>query len=452
MAEPITIVGGGCTGPLMALMLARRGYPVELFERRPDVRHTQVSAGRSINLALAARGLVALQHAGVFEQVAPLLMPMRGREIHEVDGATRFMPYSQHPDEMIWSVERTALNRTLTLAAEARGATFHFQHALTHIDIASGHLDFENQATGQMIRRPMDRLIAADGANSSIRRAMIHAGLTDMSEDVLPHRYKELTIPPGPSGAHPLRADALHVWPRGGYMLIALPNPDGSFTATLFMAAKDEQASFEQLDSADTIDRFFRTQFPDAHALMPALTREFQTHPTGTMSTVRVGRWHVDGRVLLIGDAAHAIVPFHGQGMNCGFEDCRVLDALLADTADLNDCFARFAALRQDNTDAIARMALENYIEMRDTVRDPRFALKQALAVALAHRRAEQFIPRYSMVSFRPDIPYAVAEHRGQLQHQLIEQALFGHDTLQSVDWAATEASIDRLLPPISAA
>ena len=455
MSDSITVVGGGCTGPLMALLLARRGFEVDIFERRPDVRLEQSARGRSINLALAARGLNALTHAEMIDQVRPLLMPMRGREIHLLDGTRQFLPYSQHPDELIWSVERGALNRTLTLAAEASGARFHFEHALTQVDVDTGRMHFKNLANDDTLERPLHRVIAADGAHSMIRAAMTRAGRASSREDVLPHRYKELTIPPDVLGLPRLRADALHIWPRGGYMLIALPNPNGSFTATLFMSASDSQPNFTQLDSASAIDGFFAEQFPDAHVLMDDLVMEFQRHPEGLMSTIHVDHWHLGEKALLIGDAAHAIVPFHGQGMNCGFEDCRVLAELLdggTDTpTDWGRVFEQFEILRRDNAAAIARMALENYIEMRDTVRDPRFSLKKELALELERRKPTQFIPRYSMVSFRADIPYAVAEQRGALQNELMDAALAGHDSIDALDWPMIEAAVDRRLPPINA-
>jgi kynurenine 3-monooxygenase len=449
MNDTVTILGAGCTGPLLATLLAARGHAVRIYERRPDGRRVEQPAGRSINLALAARGLAGLERAGLADAVRPLLMPMRGRLIHELDGRTRFLPYGQRPQELLWSVGRAALNHVLVEAAERRGVEIHYEHACTGADFAAGTLQIHDLRGGRGFDVPLDPVIGADGAGSALRQAMVRAGLATAREEFLEHGYREIAVPPGPNGEHRMDPGSLHIWPRGGFMLIALPNTDGSFTATLFLSAAGEGANFAKLDSAAAVTDFFREQFADVLPLIPDLAEQFARNPVGRMGTLYAAPWQVDGRALLVGDAAHAIVPFHGQGMNCAFEDCRVIDDLLGGGADWPAAFARFDALRRDDTAAIARMALENYVEMRDTVRDPRFALRKEVSLELESRHPERFIPRYSMVMFHSEIPYAEAERRGAVQSQLLEEALGSATRLGEVDWARADAAILERLPPV---
>ncbi len=451
MTEPITILGAGCTGPLLATLLAERHAAVRIFERRPDVRRMRLAGGRSINLALAARGLAGLERAGLMDAIRPLLVPMRGRIVHDLAGGTRFLPYGQRPHELLWSVPRLGLNRVLTDAAEARGVEFHFEHAARRADFDKGTLELEDLANGRRFEVAMSPVFGADGAGSTLRSAMVAAGRGSAREEALEHLYKEISIPARADGSHVFDPGALHIWPRGGYMLIALPNVDGSFTATLFLAASGGPVSFAALTSGRAVREFFAAQFGDVLPLVPDLESEFTANPTGHMSTIYAAPWRVGGQALLVGDAAHGIVPFHGQGMNCAFEDCRVLDDLIALGGDWSEVFARFDELRREDTLAIARMAVENYTEMRDTVRDPVFALQKELSLELERRQPDRFIPRYSMVMFHDEIAYAEAERRGALQSVLLEEATRGHLSLGDIDLNALETAVVKRLSPVSA-
>jgi kynurenine 3-monooxygenase len=450
MSDPVVVLGGGCTGPLLGLLLARRGHTVRLYERRADARRVSLPAGRSINLALAARGIAALERAGVMAAVRPLLVPMRGRMVHDLAGEPRFLPYGQRPHELLYAVSRADLNRVLVDAAEDAGVEFHFEHACRGADFARGQVEIEDLAAGLRFELPLAPVLAADGSGSALRHAMVAAGLASAREETLAHRYKELTIPAGRDGRHPLPLGALHIWPRGGHMLIALPNVDGTFTATLFLPADGDPVSFAAVAEPAAARRLFERDFADVLALVPDLEAQYAANPVGRMSTIYAAPWHTGGRALLIGDAAHAIVPFHGQGMNCAFEDCRVLDDLLAATPDWETRFARFDALRREDTAAIARMAIENYTEMRDTVRDPSFALQKELSLELERRHPDRFIPRYSMVMFHSEIPYAEAERRGAIQARLLDAATRGCSRLADVDLPRLEAAIADQLAPIT--
>ena len=454
LKRSMTVLGAGCAGPLLGIVLARRGIDVTLHEGRADPRVRGRSGGRSINLALAARGLRALDAAGLRSAVEELLVPMRGRMLHEVDGSQTFMAYGRRPEEFIWAVARGALNECLLDAAERSGVRIRFGERCVEADFRTGTLQFD---TGDGSRQelpfsPDSPLIATDGARSIVRRGMEEANLTQLREDVLDHGYKELTVPAAADGSYRMEREALHIWPRGGFMLIALPNTDGSFTATLFLARSGPSPSFATLDTAERVMAFFTAEFPDVTALMPDLAAQFLDNPAGSMSTLHVSRWHSDKGALLIGDAAHGIVPFHGQGMNCAFEDCTVLDGLLPDARDWNAAFTEFAARRPSDTEAIARMAVENYGEMRDTVRDPGFKLQKKLSLELEARHPTRFIPRYSMVSFHPEIPYSEAERRGAIQQRILVTALRGHADLSALDYAAIDAMIHSELEPLRAA
>jgi len=448
----VTLVGGGCAGPLLAVMLASRGLGVTLHERRCDPRAGQAEAGRSINLALAARGLHALECAGLRADIEDLLVPMRGRLLHAPDGTTSFMPYGRTPDEFIWSISRRDLNDRLLSAAERCGVDIRFNDRCVGVDFSQGTVSFQglDDRITTTPFAPNAPLLATDGARSAIRSAMQTAGCTSVDEDVLSHAYKELLLPAGAKGAYQIQKEALHIWPRGNYMLIALPNTDGSFTLTLFLERTGAHPSFESLASEAVIQEFFNTQFADAAALIPDIAQQFMQNPTGHMSTVRTTEWSHQSGALLLGDAAHAIVPFHGQGMNCAFEDCSVIGEQLAAGSDWPHLLETFTARRKPNTDAIARMAIENYEEMRNTVRDPAFFLQKKLSAVLEERHPGRFIPRYSMVSFHADIPYSEAERRGAIQQDIVRQALEGRSDLGAIDYRMLDAvvmtSLDMLL------
>jgi kynurenine 3-monooxygenase len=440
---PVNIVGAGLAGALLAVLLARRGCHVALHERRPDPRQSQPERGRSINLALAARGMRALEHAGVLERIRPLLIPMRGRMIHELSGKVTLQGYGQREHEVIYSVGRGELNRVLIEAAVSHpGVTVTFNQQCLGAEPVRNVLRLRDQLTGAERELALTPTIATDGAGSAVRSSLAACGLVSVREEWLDHDYKEFTIPAS-GGQHALQREALHIWPRGGFMLIALPNTDGSFTATLFLARSGGAASFAALTSSDVVAQFFAREFPDAVALMPDLRAEFARHPQGQLGSVHAAPWHLEGQLLLLGDAAHAIVPFHGQGMNAAFEDCLALDALLDAHESWEAVFAQFEAVRRPNAAAIAQMAVENYTEMRDTVLDARYLRRKAIAMGLERRFPERFIPRYSMVMFHPEIPYAEALRRGAVQAQILAEL----DTREDRDGLAEELVSERLTP-----
>jgi kynurenine 3-monooxygenase len=409
-AAGVNIVGAGLAGSLLAILLARRGIEVTVYERRADPRGASLDSGRSINLALAARGIRGLERAGVLERVMPLTIPMRGRMVHEHDGSTELQMYGVRPNEVIYSVSRAALNRTLIEAADSfENVELEFGQSALGLGPGGNSLELRDEATGRVYTAAAQPTIATDGAGSPVRHALEARGVARVREEFLDHDYKELTIPPT-AGGYALEPEALHIWPRGGFMLIALPNLDRTFTATLFLSRHGPN-SFEELQGADDVDAFFQREFPSARALMPELNPEFLEHPQGQLGTVYTEGWHAAGDVLLLGDAAHAIVPFHGQGMNCAFEDCVELDELLARGSSTSAVFAEFERRRKPNTDAIARMALENYVEMRETVLDPEYRRRKAEAQARA-RQDPNALSRYAMVMFHPEISYAEALRR----------------------------------------
>jgi kynurenine 3-monooxygenase len=420
--EVIAIVGGGPVGALLAILLARAGRKVRVFERRDDPRRCAPERGRSINLSLSARGLRALERAGVRARIEPQLVVMPGRLLHATDGSTRFLRYSQFPHEVHYSISRTLLNRLLIEAAAATpGVELEFGWRCIDADPQAGSLRLREEHSGTQRDVAAAAIIGADGAGSAVRAALERRGLCQASEEPLGHDYKEIEIA-ALDGRPQLQLEALHVWPRGEFMLIALPNADGSFTATLFLP-RTGPGSFAALGDAAAVAGFFAREFPDVPPLVPDLAAQFAAHPQGRLATLHCWPWHA-GAVLLTGDAAHAIVPFHGQGLNCGFEDCVLLEQLAAEPGPLATVFERFEHQRLPNTDAIAAMAVENYQEMRDSVRDPRFAERRALAERIERMFPERFIPRYSMVMFHAEIPYAEARRRGALQERLLDTLL----------------------------
>ncbi len=440
-AETVAIIGGGLAGSLLAILLARRGLAPVVIERSAPFSSTAPPRGRSINLALAARGIAALKRAGVFGAVEELLIPMRGRMLHDERGGQRFVPYGQQRGELIHSVSRGALNVTLYELASLRyGVEYRFRHECVDFDTASGSAVVASPHGRGPLRAAVS--IAADGAGSAARRALRNAGAIEASEAALDHGYKEFTVPAGRDGDFALDPDALHIWPRGDFMLIALPNLDRSFTATLFMPLHGN-SSFASL-RANGIMAFFAANFPDALRLMPDVEADWAHHPTGRLGTVYCRPWRFKDRIVLIGDAAHAIVPFHGQGMNAAFEDCVELDELVAEHgSDWNRILGEFEARRADNARAIAEMALENYRVMRDQVRGDDYRLRTEVAFELEHRFPGRFIPRYSMVMFHPEISYAEAQQRGAAQDDLLGKLIGDARTLDDVDFEVARGLID---------
>jgi kynurenine 3-monooxygenase len=443
----VTIIGAGLVGSLLATLLAQRGLRVEVFERRPDPRVHGFLGGRSINLALAERGLNALRHAGVADDVLQQAVMMRGRMVH-ADGAANLQRYGRDDSEVIWSVSRGDLNMLLMDAAERAGASLHFDAALAEADFANGTITLADTA-GARREHPSAMLLGCDGAGSALRAAMARS--LDLGERVEPlgHGYKELEIPPGKESPFAIEPHALHIWPHGHYMCIALPNAQGSFTVTLFLPNEGPYPSFATLPDVRAARAFFEEQFPDALALMPTFDEDWRAHPVGQLATLYLDHWHLDGRALLLGDAAHAIVPFHGQGMNAGFEDAAELaDLLQAQPDDPAAVFARFQRARKPNADAIAAMALENYVEMRDGVADPHYLLKREATAALTARAPTHFMSRYRMVSFT-HLPYAYCLQRGREQDALLESLLAGKSRIEELDLDAAAARVRAELPPL---
>jgi kynurenine 3-monooxygenase len=410
----VAIVGAGLTGPLLAIFLARRGHQVTLYERRPDPRRADLDAGRSINLALSVRGIDALERAGLADAVLAKALPMRGRILHDTAGGTAFQSYSADGQRAINSVSRAGLNRQLVDAAAGEASVeFRFDHRLTGLDHERGEVRFDTPDGA--VSAGHDVVIGADGAYSVVRERLTHVEGTDFSQTFLPWGYKELSIP-ARDGDFALDPGALHIWPRGGSMMIALPNLDRSFTATLFWP-NEGPSGFAGLDSDEAIAARFRRDYPDALATMPDLPAQFREHPVGSLVTVHCWPW-VRGRTALIGDAAHAIVPFYGQGMNCGFEDVVELDRCLAETGDdWATALPRYAERRRPNADAIADLALDNFVEMRDRVASPVFRTQKRAEHALERRLPEHFVSLYELVSFST-VPYSQVRRRASHPRQ----------------------------------
>jgi len=445
----ITIVGAGLAGALLATLLARRGWQVDVFERRGDPRVVGYAGGRSINLALAERGLHALRQADADKTVLAKAVMMRGRMVHPLHGTPQLLRYGRDDSEVIWSVSRGELNILLLNEAEAAGARLHFDRRLHAVDFDRRVATFVGEGTHE---HTFQSLVGADGAGSTLRAAM--ARCIDLGErtESLGHGYKELEIPPAKDGGFRIEPNALHIWPRGRYMCIALPNDERTFTVTLFLPnhsdGKPGDPSFDTVQSGEDAHRLFARDFPDAVSLIPALEEDFEANPTGTLATLYLDRWHLDGRAVLLGDAAHAMVPFHGQGMNCAFEDCVALAQHLDATEDRAAAFAAFEAERMPNARAIQAMALENYLEMRERVDDADFLLQRELERLLAERHPDRFVPRYAMVTFRR-LPYATAFERGQAQRALLVEATQGRTSLDGLDWNWMDAEVARRLPPL---
>ena len=445
MGEPITIVGAGPVGSLLALTLARRGYQVDVFERRPDLRRGGEAAGRSINLAVSTRGLHALHSVGLDREVLDNAVPMLGRMMHALDGHRTFLRYGRDDSEFINSMSRGGLNRLLVDEAEKTGRVrLHFEQRLTAYDFDKRVATFREARSGKPREVEAKVIIGSDGSGSALRAALPGARV---SEGVLSSGYKELTLPALSGGGFRLEKGALHIWPRGNFMLIALPNLDGSFTCTLFLPFEGT-TSFARLQTAADILEFFDGYFGDTVPLIPDLASHFQVAPVGKMVTVTVEPSWSHGTALLIGDAAHAIVPFFGQGMNAGFEDVTLLDQLLGADADLAAVFATFAQRRKPDTDAIAGLAVENFVEMRDKVADPAFLLHKAVEGELQKRFPGQYFSRYQLVTFTR-IPYRAALRAGQLQAEILSELCRGVDDPADVDYLRAFVLVRSRLSPL---
>ena len=434
--KQITIIGAGLVGSLLSIYLQKRGYKVDVYERRPDMRKEAIRAGKSINLALSNRGWRPLTEVGLEEKLNKLIIPMKGRVIHDLAGNLSFQSYGKE-GEAINSISRGGLNGLLMDTAESHGVNFHFEFKCTDIDFERTIAYVENRDTSLDIHA--DLIFGADGAFSAVRSAMQKTDRFNFSQDYIPHGYKELSFPPTANDEFALDKNALHIWPRKDFMLIALPNLDKSFTVTLFLAFEGEK-SFENLVSDGDIEEFFETEFKDAKKLMPNLIDEFKQNPPSSLVTVRSYPW-VKNKVCVIGDAAHAVVPFYGQGMIAGFEDCYVLNALLDKNADDWQLTLRnFEQQRKPDTNAIADLALANFVVMREKVGDKKFLLRKQIEAQLNTLYPDKWIPLYSMVTFNEDIRYSEALAKGKKQDAIMDEVMAslepGQDW-QKLDFAA---------------
>src|SRR2546430_209778 len=435
MPGKFVLIGSGLAGGLLAAYLGRRGYDVDLYERRADPREGNIVGGRSINLALSTRGIYALEQLGISDEVLRHAIPMRGRMLHDKSGALHFSPYDRDPNKFINSIGRAALNTTVIEAAQRYpNVRVHFNHRCTDVDLTGPVAYLETSSVQaavsaanpqpHMIKARGDAVIGVDGAFSAVRQSMQKKLKQFEYEEIyLAHGYKELTIPPSPAGSWQMEKNALHIWPRKSFMMIALPNPDGSFTCTLFWEFEGPR-SFKTTRTDDDVRHFFDEEFPDAVPLMPTLLDDFKNNPTGSLVTIRCAPWYYRDRVCLLGDAAHAVVPLYGQGMNAAFEDCIVLDECLDKFADNRErAFAEYFERRKENADALADLAIGNFIEMRDKTASRAFRAKKKLDHLLEAALPGVYLPLYTMVTFTR-IPYAQAARRARLQDRILYAAL----------------------------
>lgn len=422
--KKIGIVGAGLVGSLQAILMAKRGYQVSVFERRPDLRKATLIAGKSINLALSDRGWKALELAGISEDIKEIAIPMYKRCMHALDGSLSYQPYGKE-DQAIYSVSRGGLNQKLmNLADDFPNIEYNFNHKCQDVDLKTNELTFNNTETNQQEKHQFDHILATDGAYSAVRiRMQKSVQFFDYSQKYLDHSYKELVIPANADGTHKLDKNCLHIWPRGEFMMIALANLDGSFTCTLFFPMKGE-TSFESLKTREQVSDFFNKTFPDAIPLMPTLLDDYFDNPTSNLIMVRCEPWNYKDQIALVGDAAHAIVPFYGQGMNCGFEDCTVFDQMLTDANDNWDgLLEKYSEQRVPDGNAILDLALYNYIEMRDLTGDPDFLLRKKIEAKFANLYPEKWMPLYSQVTFS-HIRYSDALKNGKEQDRIMAQIM----------------------------
>lgn len=444
MKKDVVIIGAGLVGSLLSIYLARKGYKVSIYERRGDMRREKVEAGRSINLALSDRGIKALKEVGIADDVLHIAIPMHGRHIHNLDGSHAFQPYGKQ-GQYINSVSRRELNCKLMDLAEQQGIKIHFNHKLATIDWNKNEIIFQNNLKHQTSNFKL--LFGADGAYSAARLAhMTQHNQFEYHQYYIDCGYKELSIPAGANGSFLLEKNALHIWPRKDYMLIALPNLDGTFTGTLFFPFEGA-LSFEKLKTEEAVKKFFHETFPDVVSLIPDLTQQFFNHPTSSLVTVKCFPWIREDRFCLIGDAAHAIVPFFGQGMNAGFEDCTVLNELMEKhNEDWSTILNEFQTLRKRDADAIADLAVGNFTEMRARTADPKFLLQKKIEAKLHEHYPDKWIPAYSQVTFSPQIRYSEALQNSRRQEEIMQQIMTEPGIEQKWDSKEIEEEILALL------
>ncbi len=439
--DKIAIIGAGLVGSLQAIYMARKGFQVSVYERRPDIRDAELVAGRSINLALSDRGWKALEGAGIQEEIKKIAIPMKGRMIHDHKGSQNFQPYG-FDEQAIYSVSRGELNKQLLVKAdEYPNVQLFFDQRVRDINLKSNELQIENLLTRDREAKAYDRILGTDGAFSAVRLRLMKTDRFNYSQKYLEHGYKELHIPPNADGTHKIDKHSLHIWPRGQFMLIALPNLDGSFTLTLFFPF-DGEVSFNSLDSDDKVMQFFNETFPDAVALIPDLLKDYNENPTSSLVTVHCSPWHYEDKVCLMGDASHAIVPFYGQGMNSGFEDCTVFnDFFEQDDWKWGEVFESFSAKRAPETDAISELALRNYIEMRDLTANESWLLQKKIERKITTKHPDKWLPLYSQVTFS-HTPYDIALRNGKLQNAIMKRVMDRPDIAEVWDSEEVEKAV----------
>ena len=443
MNKNVTIVGAGLVGSLLSIYLAKRGYAINMFERRPDMRKAKIAAGKSINLALSDRGWRGLEGVGIADEIRKIAIPMYGRFIHHKDGSTAYQPYGKD-NQAIYSVSRAEINmRLMDLAEQQPNVKIHFGERCTSIDRSGLEAHFENAESEKTTTIKSDLLLGSDGAFAASRLNMqLTSDRFEYNQHYIEAGYKELIIPPGKNGEFLIEKNALHIWPRGTFMMIALPNMDGDFTCTLFLPFEGEK-SFANLKTREQVKLFFETEFPDAVPLMPTLIDDFMNNPTSSLVTVKCFPWTFDNKIGLIGDAAHAIVPFYGQGMNCGFEDCVVLNELIEKhKEDWSKIFPEYQTLRKPDADAIADLAIMNFIEMRDKTADPKFLLQKKIEARFSQKYPDKWIPLYSMVTYSPQIRYSTAFLEGQKQEAIMQKVMAFSDIDSKWDSEEVEQKI----------
>jgi kynurenine 3-monooxygenase len=424
-SKSVSVIGAGLVGSLLSIYLAKRGYKVNVFERRPDMRKNRISAGKSINLALSDRGFRGLDGIGIGDEIRKIAIPMYGRAIHNADGTSAYQPYGKD-GQAINSVSRGGINMKLMDLAEAQeNVSIKFSERCTNVDLKNGKTFFVNEETHTNSSIESDLIFGSDGAFSAARlSAMLSNDRFEYKQSYIEHGYKELNIPAGPNGTFQIEKNALHIWPRKNFMMIALPNLDGSFTCTLFFPFEGEE-SFAKLKTREEVKAFFEKQFPDAFPLMPTFLDDYFANPAASLVTVKCFPWTFDDKLALIGDAAHAIVPFYGQGMNCGFEDCVVLNELIdKHHENWHEIFSEYQSLRKPDGDAVADLALGNFIEMRDKTADPKFLLQKKIEAWFSSKHPDKWIPQYTMVTYRPDIRYSTAMKQGMRNDQIMQEVM----------------------------
>ena len=438
MKKSVTIVGAGLVGSLLSIYLSKRGYKVNVFERRADMRLETMSAGRSINLALSDRGWRGLEGVGIADDIKKISIPMYGRFIHHKDGTNAYQPYGKD-NQAIYSVSRADINmKLMDLAEQQENVNIQFNKKCTLINRKDLAITFEDNLTKETSNSSADLLFGADGAFASSRLSIqLQSDRFEYNQHYIDCGYKELIIPAGKNGEFLLDKNALHIWPRGSFMMIALPNPDGNFTCTLFLPFEGEK-SFSNLKTDKQVEEFFKSEFSDAFTLMPTLISDFKTNATASLVTVKCAPWVFDNKIGLIGDAAHAIVPFYGQGMNCGFEDCVVLNELIEKHNDNWDIiFPEYEQLRKPDGDAIADLAIANFVEMRDKTADPKFILQKKIEAKFSQHYPDKWIPLYSMVTYSPHIRYSTALKEGQKQQKIMDE-IMAFNNIESI-WESDE-------------